>query len=66
MNNNELLEQYYEMFDELPPRDVVISYDDDFYQELLKKAISTKTKITPETLEKAIGDELYDFEEKEN
>lgn len=58
---DEIIEEYIKKFNELPPADIVISYYDDFYQDLMKKAIKDNKKITKETLEKAIDPKKYDY-----
>ena len=60
-NEEKLLEEYIKMFGKLPPSDEIISYYDDLYQDLLKKAVENIEEITPQTLEKAIGDKPYDL-----
>lgn len=66
MSEEEVIRTYLEKFGKLPPNDAVISYDDELYQELMKKALETGKEITPETLEQAIGNEPYDYVDKEN
>ena len=66
MSEEEVIRTYLEKFGKLPPNDAVISYDDELYQELMKKALETGKEITPETLEKAIGNKPYDYVSEEN
>lgn len=61
MSKEKIIEQYIEMFGELPPADAVISYYDGFYIDLMEKAIKSEEKITGEILEKAIGNNPYDY-----
>ena len=56
-----VIEKYVEIFGELPPADTVISYYDEFYINLMKDAINNKRPITPEILDKAIGEQPYDY-----
>lgn len=63
-NEEELLKEYLDKFGELPPNDEVISYYDDLYIKLIEDALKSGNKITPETLEKAIGNEPYDYVSK--
>lgn len=58
---DKVIEEYISVFGELPPADIVISYYDDIYQDLMKKAIKDNKKITRETLEKAIDPKKYDY-----
>ena len=58
---DKVIKEYIGVFGELPPADVVISYYNDFYQDLMKKAIKSGKKITAETLEKAIDFKKYDY-----
>lgn len=60
----EIMAQYLEIFGDLPPRDIMISYDSDFYLDLIKKAIKTRKKITKEVFEKAIEGMPYDVVEE--
>lgn len=62
MKEEEIVKEYIKMFGKLPPEDAVISYYDELYQELFKKAIKENKEITPEDLEKAIGNKPYDYE----
>ena len=60
MSADELIEQYVKMFGDLPPADMVISYYDKIYLDLIEMAISDREPITPEVLEQAIGNKPYD------
>lgn len=62
MNEEKIIEEYVKKFGELPPNDAVISYYDELYQKLMEKSIETNRPITPEILEKAIGDKPYDID----
>ena len=62
MNEDKIIEQYVEKFGEMPPADMVISYYDEFYQKLMKKAIEENKIISPEVLEEAIGNQPYDYD----
>jgi len=62
MKEEELLKQYVNKFGKLPPEDVIISYYDDLYQDLIEKALEANKEITPEALDKAIGDKPYDVD----
>lgn len=58
---DKVIKEYIGVFGELPPADAVLSYYDNFYQDLMKKAIKSGKKITAETLEKAIDLKKYDY-----
>ncbi len=65
MKEEEIVKEYVKMFGKLPPEDAVISYYDDLYQELFKNAIKENKEITPEDLEKTIGNKPYDYESED-
>lgn len=65
MKEEEIIKEYLEKFEKMPPNDEVISFYDDFYQDLMKKAIEKNEEITPEILEKAIGNKPYDNKQEE-
>ena len=52
---DKVIKEYIGVFGELPPADAVISYYDNFYQDLMKKAIKSGKKITAETLPQIIS-----------
>lgn len=52
--DNIILKQYFEMFDELPPISNTLDYNDDFYEDLMLKAIKEGKPITNEELENAL------------
>lgn len=58
---DQVIKEYIDVFGEMPPADAVISYYDNFYQDLMKKAIKSGKKITAETLEKSIDFKEYDY-----
>lgn len=47
---NELLKEYCERFNEIPPKYITTSYDDPVYQKLLKNALDTNKPITKRTI----------------
>lgn len=51
---NELVLEYFNMFKELPPLEMMLSYSHPIYQKLMKEAIKTKEPITAEKLDKEI------------
>lgn len=58
---DELIEKYVAKFGKMPPADAVISFYDPFYQMLIEEAVSEGGKeITPEVLEREIGNKPYD------
>lgn len=65
MKEEEIIKEYLEKFEKMPPNDEVISFYDDFYQDLMKKAIEKNEEITPEILEKAIGNKPYDNKQED-
>lgn len=65
MKEEEIIKEYLEKFKKMPPNDEVISFYDDFYQDLMKKAIEKNEEITPEILEKAIGNKPYDNKQED-
>ena len=56
-----IINDYIEQFRELPPRVVTISYHNDFYLDLMKKAIETGEEVTREVLDKALEKVPYDL-----
>lgn len=63
MDKDVIIEQYVKMFGELPPTDMIFSYYDENYQELMKDAIEKNKKITPETLDLFLDNKPYDVVE---
>lgn len=66
-----LMNDYIKEFGELPPLVATKHYEDEFYQELYKKALESGKPITVEELDKALENEEYDidfnsFEEGDN
>lgn len=50
--SNDLLEQYIDLFNEMPPMIMAMSYGHPVYQNLMKVSIDTKTPITLGQVEK--------------
>lgn len=65
MDANKIIQEYLIKFEEMPPMDAVISYEDDLYLNLMQEALKTGNPITPEMLENAIGNEPYDYVNEE-
>ena len=50
--NNDLVEKYIDLFNEMPPMYMMMSYSHPVYQNLLRVAIDTETKITTDMIDK--------------
>ena len=59
-----LMNDYIEKFGELPPLVATKHYEDDFYQELYKKALERGNRMTGEDRDKALENEEYDIDFK--
>lgn len=59
--NNELLEKYVNLFGDVPPQIATIPYEDEKYQELIKKAIEENKEITIEDLDRTFDEKDQDL-----
>lgn len=65
MEDNVLIRDYYERFNEFPPIIATISTDDELYLKLVAKALAEDKKIDDEMFEKVFKGVKYDLDTTE-